>query len=164
MDSAAVTLLTRWRHFRTPETDRRRDMTRSIFRFGFPLTLALAVAAMAQAKDQTSDITIQDKPVVARSIALSDFGEVVDRYTFKQAVSYADLDLSTVSGVAELKKRVRETARKDCEEVLQMADPVPGLDEDSECVDKAAAGAMVQVKAAIAAANSGRAGTTKSAG
>jgi hypothetical protein len=45
-----------------------------------------------------------------------------------------------------------------------MADPVPGLDEDSECVDKAAAGAMVQVKAAIAAANSGRAGTTKSAG
>ena len=75
-------------------------MTRSIFRFGFPLTLALAVAAMAQAKDQTSDITIRDKPVVARSIGLSDFGEVVYRYTFKQAVSYADLDLSTVSGVA----------------------------------------------------------------
>jgi UrcA family protein len=119
---------------------------------------------MAQAKDQTSDITIRDKPVVARSIGLSDFGEVVYRYTFKQAVSYADLDLSTVSGVAELKKRVRETAQKDCEEVLQMADPVPGLDEDSECVDKAAAGAMVQVKAAIAAANSGGAGTTKSAG
>src|ERR1700681_242450 len=50
-----------------PETDRRCNMTHSIFRLGLPLTLAVAMAggaAVAQAKDQTSDITLQGKSVV----------------------------------------------------------------------------------------------------
>ena len=42
-------------------------MTHSIFRLGLPLTLAVAMAsgaAVAQAKDQTSDITLQGKSAV----------------------------------------------------------------------------------------------------
>jgi osmotically-inducible protein OsmY len=52
-------LLISWQQFLTPETDRRHEMTRSIFKLGLPLTLALAAASgavVAQTKDQTSEI------------------------------------------------------------------------------------------------------------
>jgi UrcA family protein len=139
-------------------------MTRSMFKLGLPLTLALAVAsgaAVAQQKDQTSEIMIQGKPVQVTRVGSSYTGIPIERYTFKSAVSYANLDLSTASGAAELKKRVTATAKQSCEELQQAADPVGLVGDDNTCVRKATAGAMVQVKAAIAAANSGSASTTK---
>ncbi|MDB6010094.1 MAG: hypothetical protein JWL65_2344 [Gammaproteobacteria bacterium] len=137
-------------------------MTYSIFKFALPLTLALAAvsgAAIAQEKAQNSQITIQGKPVQVTTVGRSD-GIPIVQYSFERAVSYANLDLSTSSGATELKNRVRETAREACDE-LSAADPLDAPDDDGTCVSEATAGAMKQVTAAIAAANSGNTGTTK---
>ena len=136
-------------------------MTRSMFKLGIPLALALAAvsgAAVAQEKDQTSEITIQGNPVVVtKTVGRAYSGEPIEHYTFKTAVSYANLDLSTAAGADELKKRVRATAEKDCEALQQAADPMLLLDDDRDCVQAATAQAMIKVKAAISAANSGSA-------
>ena len=139
-------------------------MTRSMFKLGIPLALALAVAcgaAVAQEKDQTSQITIQGKPVVVTTTEENGFsGEPIEHYTFKTSVSYANLDLSTAAGADELKKRVRETARTDCEALQRSADPMLLLADDDTCVQEATAEAMKQVEAAIATAKSGSASST----
>jgi UrcA family protein len=139
-------------------------MTSSIFKFALPLTLALAAvsgAVIAQETPQSSQIIIQGKPVQVTTVGRSDTGIPIVQYSFERAVSYTNLDLSTSSGATELKKRVRETAREACEEV-QAADPLDASDDDDRtCVREATAGAMKQVTAAIAAANSGGISTTK---
>jgi hypothetical protein len=62
MDAAAVMILTRWWHSRTPEKDRRRNMTRSkMFRLGLPLTLALAVASVAAEAQPAADAQLQQR-------------------------------------------------------------------------------------------------------
>ena len=141
-------------------------MTRSLFKLGIPLTLALAVAsgaAVAQEKAQTTEMTIQGQPVVVTTTEENPAsGEPIEHYTFKSSVSYANLDLSTPAGADELKKRVRETARTDCEALQRSADPMLLLADDDTCVQEATAEAMKQVNAAIAAAKSGSASNTKS--
>ena len=142
-------------------------MTRSIFKLAFPLTLALAAvsgAAMAQEQAQSSQIIIQGQPVQATTVGRSYTGIPIVDYSFQRAVSYANLDLSTSSGAAELQKRVRETAKEACE-TLSAADPLDAPDDDGTCVRDATAGAMKQVTAAIAAASgSNTRATTVSAG
>jgi UrcA family protein len=134
-----------------------------MFKLGLPLTLALAVASgavFAQEKDQTSQITIQGKQVqVTKTVGRAFSGEPIDHYTFTSSVSYANLDLSTPAGVAELKKRVAETAKEGCEELQQAAAPMDLLADDHTCVQEATAGAMVKAKAAIAATKSANAST-----
>jgi UrcA family protein len=133
-----------------------------MFKFALPLTLALAAvssgAVIAQEKTQSSEIIIQGRPVQVQvtTVGRSDTGIPIVQYSFERAVSYANLNLSTSSGATELKKRVSETAREACEE-LQAADPLDASDDDGTCVRDATAGAMKQVTAAIAAANSGSA-------
>lgn len=142
-------------------------MTRSIFKLAFPLTLALAAvsgAAMAQEQAQSSQIVIQGQPVQVTTVGRSYTGIPIVDYSFQRAVSYANLDLSTSSGAAELQKRVRETAKEACE-TLSAADPLDAPDDDGTCVRDATAGAMKQVTAAIAAASgSNTRATTVSAG
>ena len=137
--------------------DRRHDMTYSMFKFALPLTLALAAVsgtAMAQDKTQSSQITIQGQPVQVTTVGRSYTGIPIVQYSFQRTVSYSNLDLSTSSGATELKSRVRQTAREACE-TLSAADPLDVPDDDGTCVRDATAGAMKQVTAAIAAANSG---------
>ena len=142
-------------------------MTRSIFKLAFPLTLALAAvsgAATAQEQAQSSQIIIQGQPVQVTTVGRSYTGIPIVDYSFQRAVSYANLDLSTSSGAAELQKRVRETAKEACE-TLSAADPLDAPDDDGTCVRDASAGAMKQVTAAIAAASgSNTRATTVSAG
>jgi UrcA family protein len=138
-------------------------MTHSMFRFALPLTLALAAvsgAAMAQEKAQGSQITIRGEPVQVTTVGRSYTGIPIVQYSFERPVSFANLDLTTSSGASELKKRVRETAREACED-LSAADPLDAPEDDGTCVRDATAGAMKQVKAAIAAANSGSTGAAK---
>ena len=142
-------------------------MTRSKFKLAFPLTLALAAvsgAAMAQEQAQSSQIIIQGQPVQVTTVGRSYTGIPIVDYSFQRAVSYANLDLFTSSGAAELQKRVRETAKEACE-TLSAADPLDAPDDDGTCVRDATAGAMKQVTAAIAAASgSNTRATTVSAG
>jgi UrcA family protein len=68
-------------------------------------------------------------------------------------VSYANLDLSTTSGAAELKKRVTEAAQEACKELVD-ADPIDLADGQGNvsCVRETTDAAMNQVNAAIATA------------
>jgi UrcA family protein len=133
-------------------------MTRSMFKAGLPLTLALAIVSgtvFAQEKDQTSEITIQGKHVqVTKTVERSYSGEPIDRYTFTTPVNVDNLDLSTPAGVAELNKRVREAAKEGCDELQQAAAPMDLLADDKTCVQEATAAAMARTRAAIAAAKS----------
>jgi UrcA family protein len=132
-------------------------MTHSKLKLGFPLALALVAAsgaAFAQQPDHTSHIDIQGGQVQVRTVGLSDTGLPMERFELDRTVSYANLDLSTVAGVTELKKRVRETARQACED-LDTADPIDLLQSDNAtCVKEATEAAMMQVKAAMATARS----------
>jgi UrcA family protein len=136
-------------------------MTHATLKFGFPLAIALVVAsgaAFAQQQGRTSHIDVQGGQVQVTPVGISDTGIPVERFRLDRTVSYANLDLSTVSGVTELKKRVRETAREACED-LDTADPIDLLQsDDATCMKVATAAAMRQVKAAIATARSAQRG------
>jgi UrcA family protein len=138
-------------------------MTRSTFKFGFPLTVALAVAgaaAFAQDKTPTQDITIHAGQV-QKTFGYSADGIYDEHYQVQRAVSYAKLDLSKTSDATELKERVKAAANEVCKE-LDAAAPLDASEDDtSTCVRDATAGAMSQVKTAIAAATSESAHATQ---
>jgi UrcA family protein len=138
-------------------------MTRSTFKFGFPLTIALAVtgaAAFAQDKTPASDIQVRAGQV-QQTTEYSDDGIPVERYKAERAVSYANLDLSKTSDAAELKERVKEAAKEVCKELDTVGPLDASDDDDTTCVRDATAGAMSQVKAAITATTSEGAHTTQ---
>jgi UrcA family protein len=142
-----------WRHSRSPD-DRRSDMTSSQLRFGFPLAIVLATAsaaAVAQQTNQTPDFKIEAGKV-QETVKLSYDGVPMERLQVDVPVSYANLDLTTTSGAAELEKRVAEAAKAACEKV-DGADPFNLSDtDDTDCVRTATNGAMKRVKAVITAA------------
>jgi UrcA family protein len=140
-------------------------MTNRKLRFGFPLAIALATAsaaAVAQQTDQTPDAKIEAGKV-QETVKLSYTGVPIERLQVNVPVSYADLDLTTVAGEAELKRRVAQAANAACEKV----DNAEPLDlslttDDSYCVRTATDGAMKQVNAVITAAQINSASGRKS--
>ena len=130
-------------------------MTLSKLRFGFPLAIALATAsaaAVAQQADQTPNVEIQAGQVQKTEVRVDYTGIPVEQLQVDRTVSYADLDLTTSSGAAELNRRVTEAAKEDCKQ-LDAADPIDLSDtDDFSCIKAAADRAMKQVKAAIVAA------------
>jgi UrcA family protein len=130
-------------------------MTISTLRFGFPLAIALATvsaAAFAQQADQTPNVKIEAGKVQKTEVRVDYTGIPVEQLQVDRTVSYADLDLTTPSGAAELNRRVTEAAKEDCEQ-LDTADPIELSDTDhASCVRTATDGVLKQVKAAIVAA------------
>jgi UrcA family protein len=121
--------------------------------FGLPLMIAFAAAtAVAQQNAQPPEIKIQTGKVQVTTLD-SDDGIPTEQFRVQRVVSYANLDLSTVAGAAELKKRVSEAAKQACKELVD-ADPIDLADDDGNltCVRETTAGAMEQVNAAITTA------------
>jgi UrcA family protein len=127
-------------------------MPSSTFRFGFPLAIALAMsgtAAVAQQSDQTPGAQIEAGKVQQTIVQLSEYGTPIERFWVDRKVSYADLDLATTAGSAELMRRVTEAAKEGCAQV-HAADPVDLSDmDDAACLKTATVGALKQVNAAI---------------
>jgi UrcA family protein len=151
-NSLGFTLFLTWRHPRSPD-NRRSNVTNSRLRFGFPLAIALATAsaaAIAQQSDQTPDVKTEAGKVQQTMVWLSATDAPVERFWVNRKVSYADLDLTTTSGSAELVRRVTEAAMEGCGQV-RTADPVDLSDMDyATCMRTATDGALKQAKAAIA--------------
>jgi UrcA family protein len=130
-------------------------MSNSKLRFGFPLAIALAMAsaaAVAQQTDQTSKLNIEAGKVHQSTVGTAYDGIPVEELRVDRAVSYADLDLSTTSGAAELMRRVSLAAEDACRQV-DAADRVDLSDtDDTSCVSTAKDGGMKQAIDAIAAA------------
>jgi UrcA family protein len=130
-------------------------MSNSKLRFGFPLAIALAMAsaaAVAQQNDQTSQLNIEAGNVHQSRVGTSYDGIPIEELRVDRAVSYADLDLTTPSGSAELMKRVNAAAEDACRQV-DTADRVELSDtDDTSCLSAAKDGGLKQANDAIAAA------------
>jgi UrcA family protein len=120
--------------------------------------LAALVCAMtngpagAQEKGAAPDVNIATGRVQRTIVGRSTIGAPIELAQLSRRVNFADLDLTTASGAAELTRRVRDTAREACDE-LDRQDPLDASAEDTfSCVREATNGAMEQEKAVIAAA------------
>jgi UrcA family protein len=70
-------------------------------------------------------------------------------YSVQKPVSFADLDLTSVKGVDELKQRIHDAAKSGCD---QISKEYPLVKDDS-CMKTAVDNAMVQANQVIDAAN-----------
>jgi UrcA family protein len=132
-------------------------MTSFTFKFSLPLMIAFAAVsagAIAQQKDPAHQIKVDTGKVQVTPID-SDDGIPTEQFKVERVASYADLDLSTPSGAAELKRRVAEAAKTACKDMVD-ADPIDLADGEGNitCVTGATDRAMAQVSAAIATARS----------
>jgi len=126
------------------------NMRRILRRSGPALLVASLCLTAAALADNLKTITIGagvlTKAVVEHSVST---GAPIEDVVITHRVSYADLDLRTQAGAAELRRRVQETARVACK---QLDDLYP-LEEKKarECTQTAIADASPQVRNAIAA-------------
>lgn len=125
------------------------SIRRSLHKAG-PILLAagLCVGTPALA-DNLKAITIGAGVMTRSVIGRSTIGAPIEEATITRRVSYADLDLTTRTGAAELRRRVRDTARIACQQLDAL---YPAEDQNApECISTAVAAATPQVKSAIAA-------------
>ncbi len=113
----------------------------------FAAGLCLTASAFA---DELPTITIGAGVTTRTVVGRNAMGTPIEQVTITHRVSYADLDLATRAGAAELERRVKETARTACR---QLDDLYPAeMRNARECAKTAIAQASPQVQSAIAAA------------
>ena len=117
------------------------------------ISLALFVAGCTLAGATANAQPMEVVTVEAASITVvgrsSSTGAPIKEIRIKSQVSYADLDLTTEAGAAELTKRITDTAKSTCDEI-KVDFPAQGSTEE-KCVKDAIDGAMEQANAAVAA-------------
>lgn len=124
--------------------------TRRILRAVGPaiLTAGLCLTSSAFADDLP---TITIGAVMTKThIGTSSSGIPLEEITVTHRVSYADLNLTTQAGAAELKRRVKETARAACKQLDELY-PLEAKNV-RECTNIALAKVSPQVENAIAGA------------
>jgi UrcA family protein len=113
------------------------------------LTLGAMAAGGVFAAEEVGELTVEatrETKVVGRSYT----GAPIELVSLTRRVSYADLDLVTSSGAAELEKRVNETAKAACKQLDELYPlTAPG---GPACVKSAVDEAMVEVRTAVSAA------------
>lgn len=118
-----------------------------------PIALAagLCLTVSALAADELPPITIGAGVVTKTHIGYSSSGIPTEQVTITHRVSYTDLDLTKQVGAAELKRRVKETARAACKQLDELY-PLEAKNVQ-ECTRITLAKASPQVESAIAVAN-----------
>lgn len=126
--------------------------TRRILHKIRPIALAvgLCLTGSALAADELPTITIGAGVMTKTDIGTSSSGVPLEKVTITHRVSYADLNLATHAGAAELQRRVKETARAACKQLHELY-PLEANDT-FQCAKSAVAQASAQVENAIAAA------------
>ena len=114
---------------------------------------SLCLAGAALAAEPLPTITIGAGVMAKAVVGTTTIGAPMEEVTITHRVSYSDLDLTTQTGAAELKARVKETANAACKQL----DELYPLEEKNarECTSTAIAQASPQVENAIAAARRG---------
>jgi UrcA family protein len=124
-------------------------------------SIALAAAGAVLAAQQNAPaqkVEIDASKVVTLNGSRSVTGMQEDTVSLSRVVKYGDLDLATAAGAHELSNRIHSTATSVCAE-LGWRYPIVGAVEVKEraaCVRNATAGAMSQVRVAIASAEAAR--------
>lgn len=124
-------------------------------------TALAAPQAPGSANTQQSEVTIHASGQVKRQLVGSTYsGEPVEQLDLSRQVGYGDLNLHTAAGVAQLKRRIRATARAACRQLRHLYPPMSPLvvwqSNNQACVDRAVEEGMAQVPTAIAAAEQPR--------
>lgn len=116
--------------------------------FSMSLIAAGCALAGAAANAQPMEVVTVE---AAREIIIgqSAIGAPIKEITIRSRVSYADLDLTTDAGAAELAKRIRDTAESTCKEI-KVDLPAQGSTVE-KCIKDATGGGMAQAEVAIAA-------------
>jgi len=110
--------------------------------------MLLDSAAVAQ---DLQEVTVQAKRAFTTQVTKHlESGVPILDISVSYGVRASDLDLTTQSGAAALKQRVKDAATAACKEISrQYPDATPG---EAECAATAAGKAMTQVKRLVAAA------------
>jgi UrcA family protein len=125
-------------------------MTASRLKFEFVLAIALAatsVSAIAQDKGRAAGVTIQAGEVQETAVGHSYID--IEELKVKRTVSYANLDLTTASGAAELRNRVMDAAKNTCE---QIAAADLSSTKDYSCIRRVTERGLDRANVAVAAA------------
>jgi len=129
----------------------------------------LGAAATVVALAIASSVAVgQDDPAVkveASKITIvtqvSSHGIRNEAIQLSRNVSYADLDLTTSSGAAQLESRIRDSADSICKQLMAGSPTTSSLADAADrqsCVNDAVEGALIKAKHVIASAKSGRRG------
>jgi UrcA family protein len=130
-------------------------------------TAGLAIAALAYAvmcsvggatqsdEDLIPQITVKaNQKVSTKQVGVSYTGIPIEEIQLTRHVGYGDLDLSSPEGRAALDKRIKETAKKACEQLNSLYPLEQWITDDNQtCVDRATDAAITQEKTIIAAAS-----------
>lgn len=122
------------------------------------IALAFSSAiALAQTEGRLQDVEITGFKTVAPSNHGATWRQV-ETIQLSRAVSYADLDLTTESGAAQLRQRIRNTAKELCQKLRREHPFANETDLPSgSCVDEALHEAMAEANAVISVAEKARA-------
>ena len=113
-------------------------------------SVALFMVSGIAAAQNAKEVKIQAQRVINEKVIahITGGGKIIE-LTLSYPVSFADLDITSVTGAAELEKRVNDAARAACEEI---ASKYPSATpSNAVCAEKAAAKAMTEVRKMVAA-------------
>ena len=112
----------------------------------------------SQTSEGSEEITVTAPRLVQRKIVgRSMIGAPIEVISLSRKVSYADLDLTTPEGWAELRKRISDTARAACKQLDTMypdSDLFQATPSDQNCAKTATKDAMDLTDQIIAASTS----------
>ena len=114
-----------------------------------------SVGAAAQSdEDQIPQITVQaHQKVTTKQVGISYTGIPIEEIQLIRHVGYGDLDLSSPQGRVALDRRIKDTAKKACEQLNTLYPLEQWMTDGGTCVDRAIDDAITQEKAIIAAAS-----------
>jgi UrcA family protein len=105
-------------------------------------------------EDRMPQITVQARQKVStKQVGVSYTGIPIEEIQLTRHVGYGDLDLSSSQGRAALDKRIRETAKKACEQLNSLYPLEQWIGDDGACLNRALDAAMEQEKTIVAAAS-----------
>ncbi len=117
----------------------------SLLAAGLVLTSAAAVA-------QTTTEIIVEAPRVERTNERTTVGAPIDVISVTHRVSYKDINIGTHAGAKALEQRVSDAAKAACKEIDKLYPLMTPAVGQPACDKQAFNNAMVQVRAAVAAA------------
>ena len=117
---------------------------------GVALAVGLALASSVAIAQQLSEVIVE-APRVQRGVDKGPTGSI-DLIAVTHHVSYADIDIGTASGARVLEQRVKDAAKAACAEITKLYPLATEAASSPPCEKTAVDKAMLQVRAAVEAA------------
>lgn len=120
--------------------------------FSVALAAATGIATYTGNAQENSTKKTEEITVEAARPGRSAIGAPINTVTTRRVVNYADVSLTTASGVKVLENRIHEAARSACAELEQKYPVAAEGDTTQKCIEKSVEGPMVNARKAVDAA------------